>query len=103
MFSRNLMQEFQEAEQESVDQLTEQRAYHAGQWITLMRNTESGELVRFRIGHKRYDAHDMTLEQAVTDFHNFRRQRSISFFASATSHDLSARHQASLESKKVAT
>lgn len=102
MFSRNLLQEFQQAEQESIDELTEQRAYHDGQWITLMRNTE-GELVRYRIGHKRYEAHDMTLEQAVTDFQNFRRQRSITFFASATSHDLSARHQASLESKGVKT
>jgi len=102
MFSRNLMQEFDEAEQESLDRLTEQRAYHAGQWITLMRNTE-GELVRFRIGHKRYDAHEITVDQALSDFANFRRHRRISFFESARSHDLSVRHQARLESKKVAS
>jgi len=100
MFSRNLMQEFDEAEQESLDRLTEHRAYHAGQWVTLMRNTE-GQLVRFRIGHKRYDAREITIDQATTDFYNHRRQRSISFFASATSHELSIRHQARLESKKV--
>jgi len=100
MFSRNLMQEFDQSEEESIDQLTEERAYHAGQWVTLMRNTE-GQLVRFRIGHKRYEANSLTLDQAITDFTNYRRQRSISFFSSATSHDLSGRHQASLESKKV--
>jgi hypothetical protein len=98
MFSRNLMQEFHQAEQESIDQLIEERAYHAGQWITLMRNTE-GQLVRFRIGHKRYEAHNLTLEQAITDFSNFRKQRNISFFASTRRPELTTSHEQRLERK----
>ena len=98
MFSRNLMQEFDQAEQESIDQLTEERAYHAGQWVTLMRNTE-GQLVRFLIGHKRYETTNHTLEQAITDFSNFRKHKNMTFFASTRRQDATTAHGKQLESK----